>query len=97
MVTIIQPRDFLMRLKNDASSELAIRPSDLLLLPELAVTIPLSKALDEAAFYRTLKKAVSEFNSDAALNDRLFLDFDDLHTKYSEYAEVLKPLLREAE
>jgi len=89
MANIIKPREFLMRLKNEDSSTMVILPSDLLKIAELGITIPLSRALNEIEFYDTLKKAVSDFNSDAALSGNPSIDFDDLSTRYSEYVEVL--------
>jgi len=90
MENIIKPRKFLMQLKSEGMSAMAISSSDLLEIAELGITIPLSGALNVAAFYDTLKKAVSDFNSDAALSGNPPSDFDDLYTKYCEYIEVLK-------
>ena len=95
MANIIKPRDFLTQLKNDRTTTVKIKPSDLLEIIELGIIIPLSKALNASEFYDTLKKAASDFNSDAALNGNLPIDFDDLHTKYSEYIEALKIFMRE--
>ena len=93
MATIIQPRDFLKQLKENQPHAMVIRSSDLLEIPELSLTLSFLTAVNTADFYDTLKKAVSEFNSAAALYDLPSLDFDDLYTKYSEYIEALKPFM----
>jgi len=90
MANIIKPKEFLTQLKNSGSPAPLINPSDLLEIAELNITIPLSKALKTIEFYDMLKKAVSDFNSDAALNGNLSVDFDDLYTRYSEYIAVME-------
>jgi len=90
MENIIKPREFLMQLKSEGMSAMAISSSDLLEIAELGITIPLSGALNVTEFYDILKKAVSDFNSDAALSGNPSIDFDDLHTRYNEYVEALK-------
>jgi len=90
MANTIKPRDFLLQLKSEGTSATVIRLSDLLEIVELGITIPLSMALNVTVFYDILKRAVSDFNSDAALSSNPPIDFDDLYTKYSEYIEALK-------
>ena len=91
MANVINPKDFLLQLKRTGKPLVMISPSvDMLEIAELGIILPLSKVLNPSEFYDALKKAVSEFNADAALNGTLYLDFDDLHTKYSEYMEVLE-------
>jgi hypothetical protein len=97
MANIIKTKEFLIRLKNDSTSAVAIGVSDLLEITELGITIPFSEASNRSRFYDILKRAVSDFNSDAALNGNSPIDFDDLHTKYSEYVEVLKKFVQESE
>ena len=93
MANIINPRDFLMRLKSEGITSTLISPSDLLEIAELGITIPLVRASNVEEFYDILKKAVSDFNADAALTDGLSQDFDDLYTKYSEYIEALNVVI----
>jgi len=93
MANIIKPRAFLTQLKKQGTSTVEIGPTDLLEITELGITIPLGKAVNGSVYDDTLKKAVSDFNSNAALNGNLTLDFDDLHTKYSEYIEVLRTFM----
>jgi len=97
MASIIKPKDFLLRLKNEGISAAGISPSDLLEIAELSITIPFARALNAKEFYDTLKKAASAFNSDAALNGNPPIDFDDLYTRYSEYIEALKLFEQESE
>lgn len=97
MITIINPRDFLLQLKNNSATTLTMMPSDLLEIPELNLTLLFSKALEPAEFYDTLKKATSDFNSNATLNGKPPIDFDDLYTKYSEYIEVLKTVIQQSD
>ena len=76
--------------------ESAIPPlssSDLLSLPELGINVPLSLALSDQEFYSHLKKCVSDYNAAAALSSKSLVDFDDLHTRYTEYVEALKSFL----
>ena len=91
----IKPKDFLLQLRREGTIPTAISSSDLLEIAELSITLPLSMAFVEADFHETLKKAVSEFNSDAALSGFSPYDFDDLYTKYSEYIEALKIVARQ--
>lgn len=99
MVNVINPKDFLLRLKRKDPPLLVITPTDVLEIVELGITIPISRALDSPVFYDTLKKAVSDFNADAALNENAhfnedaYIDFDDLYTRYWEYVEVLKTFI----
>jgi len=95
MTKIIKPKNFLIRLKSQGITPAEIHPSDLLEVVELDMTLPFSEALDRSIFYQTLKKAVSDANSDAALSGHLPIDFDDLYTKYSEYLEALKIFVQE--
>lgn len=97
MANIIKPKDFLLQLKNNNESVVKIRISDLLEITELGVTFPLTTVSDVSEFYYILKKAVSDFNSDAAINGHPPIDFDDLHTKYSEYMEALKIFMQESD
>ena len=97
MTTIIRPKDFLIQLKNNRMAITKVATSDLLEITELGVTFPLAQTLNLSEFYHSLKKAVSDFNSDAALNGNSPIDFDDLHTKYSEYIEALKLYLQESD
>ena len=95
MKNIIKPKDFLLQLKCEGAALAFISPSDLLEVAELDITFPLSVAMVKEGFYDALKKAVSEFNSDAALNGHAPHDFDDLYTKYSEYIEALSIFIRQ--
>lgn len=97
MANIIHPKDFLLRLKKNSTSVVEIRTSDLLEITELGITLPFSIVSNVSAFYHILKKAVSDFNLDAAINSNPPLDFDDLHTKYSEYIEALKIFMGESD
>ena len=90
MIKIIKPKEFLTQLKNNSKSTTKVMPSDLLEIAELNVSFTFSKALNDPEFYNILKKATSDFNSNAALNGNLAVDFDDLYIKYSEYIEALK-------
>jgi len=96
MKNLIKPKKFLLQLKNDGTSAMKITPSDLIEVAELDLSVPFSEALDTSKFYDILKKAVSDFNSNAALNGKPSVDFDDLHTKYSEYIEALKLFVQES-
>jgi len=89
----IEPKTFLMQQRTENQSVITLEPSDSLAITPLGVNIPLSVALNEQDFYFVLKKAVSEYNSNAALNGKLPEDFDDLHTRYFEYIEALKSFL----
>ena len=86
----IEPRTFLRQQQGEKPSTSLIEPSDLLVISELNVRIPFAEVFEEQEFYQYLKKAVSEFNAGAALNGNAPADFDDLHTKYSEYLAALK-------
>ena len=97
MANIIKPRDFLLRLKNEGTTATVIKPSDILEVAELGITFPFSRALDEAGFYDLLKKATSDFNSEAALSGNPPVDFDDLYTKYSEYVEALEIFIHKSD
>ena len=89
----IEPRAFLCQQRGAEPSASLIKLSDLLLISELNISVPFAEALDESKFYHYLKKTVSEFNANAALNGNPPLDFDDLHTRYSEYFAALKSFL----
>ena len=90
MANIIQAKDFLLQLKHNNALPSKIMLSDLLEIPELGMTVPFSRVLNTLQFYDLLKKATSDFNSDAALSGYEFVDFDDLYTRYSEYVEAFK-------
>ena len=96
MDNIIKPRDFLLQHKSNRATVEVVKTSDLIEISELGITLPLALALEESGFHSILKKAVSDFNSDAALNGALPVDFDDLYTKYSEYMAVLKLFVQES-
>lgn len=87
MSKIIKPKEFLRRQKDFAPKTIDL--NSYIEITELEITIPVLKALQPATFYNVLKKAVSEFNAAAALNDNSYIDFDDLYTKYSEYMEAI--------
>ncbi|MCL2560178.1 MAG: hypothetical protein FWE07_06785 [Turicibacter sp.] len=89
MKNVINPRNVLRQLKKDRASAPTISSSDLLEIDELGITVPFATAMANEAFYLVLKKAVSDYNSEAALAGTAPIDFDDLHTKYSEYVEVM--------
>ena len=89
MGKIINPKTFLLSMRSKGSSVGVLSPSDQLKLPELNITVPLKLALDHHAFYAHMKKAVSDYNANAALSGKSPLDFDDLHTRYSEYVAAL--------
>jgi len=97
MATIIRPRDFLIRLKSADGVAKEVMRSDLLEITELGITIPFSVAVNVSEFLDLLKKAVSDFNADAALSNRSPIDFDDLYTKYSEYVEALKGFISKSD
>jgi len=97
MENIVKPREFLLRLKSTGVAAVEMMPSDLLEIAELGVTIPFSRALNVTEFYDILKKAASDFNSDAALSGNTPIDFDDLYTKYCEYVEALKGFISESD
>jgi len=97
MRNVIKPKDFLLQLKKKGAMPTTISPSDLLEIVELGMVCPLSMAVVETAFHDTLKKAVSAFNSEAALNGFPPHDFDDLYTKYSEYIEALSSFIEQSD
>lgn len=59
-------------------------------IPELVATLPLKEVFDADVFYTSLKRLVSTFNQEASLSGQAHADFDDLHTKYSEYVEAMR-------
>ena len=89
MTKIIHPKDFLKQQKRGGTPLANIKPTDRLKIAELGVTFTFSVALNKPEFYDALKKAVSSFNSEAALNGIDGIDFDDLYTKYDEYLSAL--------
>jgi|GEM_PF-1807896 len=95
MKNVIKPRDFLTKLRNEDITTVSLNSSDLLEIAELGITLPFSEILNNAVFYDILKRAVSDFNADAALTGRTSVDFDDLYTKYSEYVAVLESFIQE--
>ena len=97
MANIIKPKEYLMRLKKKGISVPVIGPSDLLEIAELNMTTPFANTVHTLEFYCALKKAVSDFNGQAAINDHQPVDFDDLYTKYIEYIEALQTVVRESE
>ena len=90
MGQIIDPKSFLIQQRDKSPSLPALEPSDLIRITELNMDIPLSLVLDEQKCYQHLKQMVSEYNGNAALTNKSPVDFDDLHTRYSEYIEALK-------
>lgn len=89
MAKIINPKDFLLQLKISGFPNKTLSSCDLIEVTELNTTFPILEATQPSKFYNLLKKAVSDFNSDAALNGKPDVDFDDLYTRYSEYMEVM--------
>jgi len=96
MAKVIQPKRFLLQLKIPGfPNETTIHPTDFFEITELNLTIPVIDAVQSTIFYDRLKKAVSDFNSDAALNGKENVDFDDLYTRYSEYIEALVGFIKQ--
>lgn len=89
----LDPKAFLLQQRSSEPSFLVLKQSDLIKITELGVDIPLPTTLNEQEFYQHLKQAVSEYNANAALNSKLPVDFDGLHTRYSEYIEALKSFI----
>lgn len=93
MGNIIDPKTFLTNLRQKDSQPAVIEHFDSIAVTELNINIKLEVALNEQEFYAYMKKAVSDYNANAAINGVSGKDFDDLHTRYNEYIEALKSLI----
>jgi len=91
---VIQPKKMLKTFRIDGVQP-PLNVEDVLLIEEIGSEMALRHGTCEQMFYNCLKEMVSAYNQEAELSGNLPVDFDDLHTKYSEYLAVLQTFLTE--
>jgi len=89
MARIINPKLFLKEARIPGFANGSITKEDLIEIVEINTSLPLIEAIEIESFSQRLKKEISDYNSQAALNGNDLVDFDDLNTKYIEYIEAL--------